>query len=208
MVTIDELIYLLFLQTQKIVWPDKLKRFPVEEVMKRARSRKDETWYDVLKNNCEHFITWSICGLKASLQVKSWCLTAREFGYSALTGIYDCGRNIVKEKAIVPLLAANVSDEVAAYISENALYLGYGLAIAMEAGLACYELDKAFKYCKTWGDKTAKFVDIVAKATCRLGFGPVGSWVGAALFPATGPLASLIGGAIGAGVGHLVGAVT
>ena len=173
----------------------------MEEVIARAVNLLGENYYDILKNNCEHFVTWSICGLKASLQVKSWYLTARELGYSALTGIYDFGR-----KKTVPLLvkiAANVSDEIAAYICENALYVGYGIAIVMEAGWACYEIHKAFKYCKTREEFKAKLVEIVAKAACRLGFGIAGSCIGAA----SGPLGSLIVGAIGAGLGHLFGAM-
>lgn len=188
-------------KVKKIIWPDKLERFSVEERIERAYTRLGENFYDVLKNNCQHFVTWSMCGLKVSLQVKSWYLTAREVGYSVFTGLYDSGR-----KKVVPILIkllANFSDEMAAAISKNALYVGYGLAIAMEAGLAGYELYKAFKFCNTKEEFYTKLVDIVAKAACRLGFGIVGSCVGAA----AGPVASLVVGAIGAGLGHLFGAM-
>ena len=197
------------MQVKKIIWPDKLERFSVEERIKRAYTRLGENFYDLLKNNCQHFVTWSMCGLEVSLQVKSWYLTAREVGYSVFTGLYDFGRNKAKDK-VVPILIkllANFSDEMAASIGKNALYVGYGLAIAMEAGLAGYELYKAFKFCKTKEEFYTKLVDIVAKAACRLGFGIVGSWLGAAAYPATGPVASLVGGAIGAGLGHLFGAM-
>ncbi|CAH3022845.1 unnamed protein product [Porites evermanni] len=196
-------------QVKKIIWPAQLKRFSAKEVIKRAFTRLGENWYDILKNNCEHFVTWSMCGLKVSLQIEQWYLTAREVAYSAFTGLYDFGRNITKEK-VLPLLIklqANVSDELAAFINENALYVGYGLAILMEAGLAGHEIYKAYTYCKTIEEFKVKFVDIVAKAACRLGFGIVGSCIGTAVCPAAAPIASLVGGAIGAGLGHLFGAL-
>ena len=202
-------MFFLPLQVKKIIWPAHLKRFSAEEVIKRAFTRLGEDWYDILKNNCEHFVTLSMCGLKVSLQVEQWYLTAREVAYSAFTGQYDFGRNITTKK-VLPLLIklqANVSDEVAAFINENALYVGYGLAILMEAGLAGYEMYKSWTYCKTTEEFDVKFTDIVAKAVCRLGFGFVGSWIGTAVCPAAAPIASLVGGAIGAGLGHLFGAL-
>ena len=202
-------MFFLLLQVKKIIWPAQLKRFSVEEVIKRAFTRLGENWYDILKNNCEHFVTWSMCGLKVSLQIEQWYLTAREVAYSAFTGLYDFGRNITTKK-VLPLLIklqANVSDEVAAFINENALYVGYGLAILMEAGLAGYETYKSWTYCKTPEEFKVKFVDIVAKAACRLGCGIIGSCIGTAVCPAAAPIASLVGGAIGAGLGHLFGAL-
>ena len=203
------LTFFILLQVKKVIWPAQLKRFSVEEVIKRAFTRLGENWYDFLKNNCEHFVTWSMCGLKVSLQIEQWYLTAREVAYSAFTGLYDFGRNKTKEK-VLPLLIkllANVSDEVAAFINENALYVGYGLAILMEAGLAGYEMYKSWTYCKTREEFDVKFTDIVAKAACRLVCGITGSWIGTAVCPAAAPIASLVGGAIGAGLGHLFGAL-
>ena len=57
---------------------------------------------------------------------------------------------------------------MAAFINENALYVGYGLAILIEAGLAGYEIYKVCTYCKTAEEFEVKFVDIVAKAACCL----------------------------------------
>ena len=207
--TLLKAIPFILFQVKKIIWPAQLKRFSVEEVIARASKRLGENCYDILKNNCEHFVTWSMCGLKVSLQIEQWYLTAREVAYSAFTGLYDFGRNITTKK-VLPLLIklqANVSDEVASFINENALYVGYGLAILMEAGLAGYEMYKSWTYCKTTEEFKLKFVDIVAKAACRLGFGIVGSCIGTAVCPAAAPIASLVGGAIGAGLGHLFGAL-
>lgn len=171
------------------------------EVIKRARSRVNETWYDLLKNNCEHFVTWCKCGLSVSRQVKSWYLWTREVVYSVIVGLYD----YVKKKA-VPLLikiAANASDEVAGLICAHSELVGLVLGISLEAGLAIHEIYKAFYYTKTSREFWSKLVDVVAKAVCRLGGGYLGSWLGTMM---GGLLGSLICGAIGAGLGHIVGA--
>lgn len=189
-----------FSQILKVIWPDELRRFSVKKVIERARTRIGETRYDFLKNNCEHFITWSICGLKVSLQVKNWFLWAQDIVCSVLVGLYDIGKRKIKEKA-GPLLikgAANVSDEV----------VGVLLGIVLEAVMARYEIRKAFTdHSKTEREYRAKKVEIVAKASGRVAGGNFGSWLGPLMCPAGGLLSSLIGGAIVAGLGHVIGAV-
>jgi len=262
--------YLVDHKMQKVIWPDKsVWQYSVKERIQRARSRKGETYYDLLKNNCEHFVTWSICGLNVSLQVKSLYITLREVLYSLFAGLYDWGRNKAVEEGCPLLLkiAANVCDEVAGWISENiteniaycsdkavgwicekfsasmasgstypgvadgickqvlgfislpfekgAYYVdkladwiaenpkfaGFALAFLIEAAVAYYEIKKASKYCKTKEEYNVKLVCIIAKALGRWGLGTLGSLLGTA----GGPVASLIGGAAGAGFGHFVG---
>ncbi|XP_068758987.1 uncharacterized protein [Montipora capricornis] len=197
----------------KVIWPPELERFSVTEVIERARSRINETCYDFLKNNCEHFVTWCKSGLNVSLQVKTWYPWAREVLYSAFAGLYQYGKKKAEkpmEKSLVPLLikiASCASDEVACSIRTHAKWVGIGIGILLEVGLASYEIYKAFKYHgKTRREFWSKFVDIVAKAACRLGGGVLGSWLGPIICPAGGLAASLVGGAVGAGLGHFVGA--
>jgi len=40
-----------------------------DESADRACSRLGEDWYDVLLNNCEHFVTWCVLGIHSSHQV-------------------------------------------------------------------------------------------------------------------------------------------
>jgi hypothetical protein len=47
------------------------KCFPPDEVIKRARSRLNETGYSLSLNNCDHFATWCKTGKKHSIQVDS-----------------------------------------------------------------------------------------------------------------------------------------
>lgn len=47
------------------------RTYDEEESIERAYSRLNEDWYNVLLNNCEHFVTWCIVGFHSSSQVSS-----------------------------------------------------------------------------------------------------------------------------------------
>jgi Lecithin retinol acyltransferase len=61
--------------------------FDREEVVRRARSRLGENRYHPLKNNCEHFCEWCVCGVPRSFQVDRWsCLAS---GLRRITALFD-----------------------------------------------------------------------------------------------------------------------
>lgn len=41
-----------------------------QDIVRRARSRLGERRYDLLKNNCEHFCLWCLCGEARSIQIE------------------------------------------------------------------------------------------------------------------------------------------
>ncbi len=47
------------------------RKYGPEESIKRASRRLGEDWYDVLLNNCEHFVTWCILGTHSSSQINA-----------------------------------------------------------------------------------------------------------------------------------------
>lgn len=51
-------------------------RLPVEEIVRNAESRLGADGYHLVRNNCEHFATWSSTGSKASSQVRKWAVAA------------------------------------------------------------------------------------------------------------------------------------
>lgn len=55
-----------------------------DESAQRALSRLGEDWYDILLNNCEHYVTWCILGIHHSHQV-SRLISAAEFSRKLLT---------------------------------------------------------------------------------------------------------------------------
>lgn len=70
----------------RVVWPDELRRYSVEEIIERARKRKDEDSYHLMKNNCESFVMWCLCGLNISPQATRMRKTLFETGSANKTG--------------------------------------------------------------------------------------------------------------------------
>lgn len=46
--------------------------FTPDETLERARSRMGERSYNLLTNNCEHFVVWCKTGISDSRQVRQW----------------------------------------------------------------------------------------------------------------------------------------
>ena len=51
-------------------------RLSADEIVRNAESRLGTEGYSLVKNNCEHFATWSSTGSKASSQVRKWAVAA------------------------------------------------------------------------------------------------------------------------------------
>lgn len=92
-----------------------------EESAKRALSRLGEDWYDILLNNCEHFITWCILGLHSSHQVNRAVMAS------------VAAHTLLKESAIT-----STSQQLAKVIGTEAAKRTVGAAagIAVSSGLA------------------------------------------------------------------------
>ncbi|XP_031574627.1 uncharacterized protein LOC116308362 [Actinia tenebrosa] len=197
------------MKVQKKVWPNKLKRFDANEIVRRAKSRVGKKKYNVLTNNCEHFVVWCICGLKVSLQVttrcfwgkeslKLLCSTIRECGI--LAGSLGLGYGLLLLKVL-----DNVSDKIFIKIlsgPENAAFnVGIAIALVIKLSLCCYEIRKALDERKseeilTDNDLDAKIVEIVTKAWFHWQLSFAGFFAG------------LPYGLIGSLVGVIVGIIT
>ena len=68
----------------RVVWPDELRRYSVEEIIERARKRIDEDSYHPMRNNCESFVMWCLCGLNVSPQATRMRKTLYETGHAIL----------------------------------------------------------------------------------------------------------------------------
>ena len=183
---------LYFLQVMKVIWPDALKRFSVKKVIENAKNRIGENSYSLFENNCEHFVTWCICGLKVSLQVKWWHQPGFEVLKSVGVGLINLGEN-KSLKALLFKLLANLSDETINIFTDNFLVV-YGVGIIMEVLWALHELNKDPPFAKDKEEFNVERVEIVSKVLGRVIFGIAGSVY-------CGPL----GGFIGAGLGHSLG---
>ena len=58
------------------------RRYNAEQSVNRAHSRLGEDWYNVLLNNCEHFVSWCIEGIHSSSQVNT-AISAAATAYKA-----------------------------------------------------------------------------------------------------------------------------
>lgn len=172
-----------------------------------------ENQYNCLTNNCEHFVMWCIFGIKICLQLQTWHKWAKECVNSLCAGGKECvaqgsGRLVPFLLKCILKALANASDEIAVAILSHQyapFIIGVAIGAAIEAGLAIYEIKKAFDQ-KGSGELTerlfyAKVTEIIATSVLRLGLGAAGS----AACIAYGPFGSLAGGALGAMAGHLLG---
>lgn len=162
---------------------------------KRAESRLKENSYDLIKNNCEHFVAWCKCGLNVSLQVEDWVIMVRTAFYTLVAAIKDHSIN-----GVIQVLA-NISDDIAVFIkSSSSLPFVVGIVLELLLGfyqtylLYCLSHNKVIKD-EHWN---AEIHEIWSKGSCRVIGGCVGSIVGCAF----GVMA--IGGPIGAGLGHMM----
>ena len=67
-------------EVYRVVWPKELRRYSSDEVIRRAKRRKDESWYDLANNNCETFVMKCLCDLEISTQVTPAVKIACEVG--------------------------------------------------------------------------------------------------------------------------------
>ena len=76
-------------EVERVVWPEELRRYSVEDVIERAQSREGEKFYHLMKNNCESFVMWCLCDLKISLQATPLRKTLCEAGSAILRTIWQ-----------------------------------------------------------------------------------------------------------------------
>ena len=61
------------------------QNFSPEETLQRAQSRIGEHKYNLITNNCEHFVVWCKTGISDSRQVRQWAALCRRIFVSACT---------------------------------------------------------------------------------------------------------------------------
>ena len=96
---------------KRIVWLPEVRRFSVDEVVRRACRRKGERHYNVTENNCESFVMWCLFDMNISLQVKAWHAVLQENA----NALRSAGLVGSKElfKAVIKSESCKVSSELA-----------------------------------------------------------------------------------------------
>ena len=211
------------IEVERVVWPEELKRFSVQEVIRRARDRIQEKFYHLTKNNCESFVMWCLCGLNITLQATPVRKTLCEVGHAVLKSIWHAIQQI-------PKICADLVDDVAVAIGGSAtrgavrgavgqtsktlpkLGLGVGAAVTVlvELIMAGYDIYQANEKRKEGVliESREKFIkeatDIVLLALFRSGGSIAGMFVGQLVIPIP-ILGGLVGAVLGLLGGHAIG---
>ena len=200
-------------EVERVVWPEELRRFSVREIISRAKKRKDEKFYNLMKNNCESFVMWCLCDLNISLQVTPLRKALCDTGSGVLRSIWHGLQQIFK-------VGTELADDFAAAIgrsakvasranSKSGLGVGAAVSVIAEAIIAGFDIREAFeKWKKTDLIKSREefikeVTDIVLLALFRSGGSIVGMIVGQMVIPIP-VVGGLVGGVLGLLGGHLI----
>ncbi|KAJ7331235.1 hypothetical protein OS493_020017 [Desmophyllum pertusum] len=83
-------------EVERVVWPEELRRYSVEDVIERAQRRVGEESYHLMKNNCETVVMWCLCGLNISLQATPLRKTLCEAGSAVVRTIGQGLQQVLK----------------------------------------------------------------------------------------------------------------
>ena len=186
-------------EVARVVWPEGFRRYSVEEIVKRAQTRMQENYYNLVKNNCESYVMWCLCGVNITLQVT----TAERSLYEVLCagtraiagGIYQGGKTVVKKCApfVDDFFGLNIVSQITEservklaqiFLAEFGLDFGCMLTLVFEFGIAAWDIKNAYKQwnegnleIKSHVDFIKTVFDTVMLALARLG----GSYAGGLL---------------------------
>ena len=76
------------------------RRYDGKETVERAHRRLGEDWYNVLINNCEHFVNWCVNGLHSSNQVNNLI--------AAISSAYNTANESKKLSTLANVVAGRV----------------------------------------------------------------------------------------------------
>jgi hypothetical protein len=77
------------------------RSFTAEESVERAFSRLGENEYNIIFNNCEHFVNWCVSGMHSSQQIKKYTLNAAAAGYFVVQKVGDMISRVVSRRRVV-----------------------------------------------------------------------------------------------------------
>ena len=203
-------------EVQRVVWPEELRRYFVQEVICRAWEREGEQSFDLKKNNCESFVMWCLCGLNVSLQVTPLRKALFDAGSGAVRSIWHGLQQVFK---IVTELVDDFATAVGRRVTRSAVGkaapkavgVGVGAAVTaiIEAYMAGKDIRKAYDKWKGGVIKSREefikeVTDIVLLAFCRSYGSIAGMIVGQIVIPIP-VVGGLVGAVLGVLGGHFLG---
>lgn len=210
-------------EVERVVWPEELRRFSVREVISRALNRNGEKFYHLMKNNCETFVMWCLCGLKISLQATPLRKALCETGSGVLRSIWHGLQQIFKvvtelvddfavaiERGAKRSAVGQASQAAPKALSKVGVGVGAAVTVIIEAVMAGYDIRNAYK---KWKDTQViesreefigEVTDILLLALFRSGGSIIGMVVGQVVIPIP-VVGGLVGAVLGVLGGHLLG---
>lgn len=190
----------------RVVWPEELRRYSSDEVIRRAKRRKDESWYDLAKNNCETFVMKCLCDLEISTQVTP-----------AVKAACEVGRLLVKTSRQVLFQGFKVAvdnlDDIFLAATRGSpkgfvgLGFGSGVTVVSEGLQAFHDISEAIKkmdegvMVKDRGELIKEVKDIIVSSVLRSGGSIVGMIAEQLLIPI--PFAAcIVGTLLGLWIAH------
>ena len=202
----------------RVIWPDELRRCSVEEIIERAQKRIDEDSYHPMRNNCESFVMWCLCGLNISPQATRMRKTLYETGHAILKtgfrGTQQGIKTIFKEGIqflddfVVYLSGAGIKEGAIAQFCESflshlgrlGLDVGALVSILIEIGVAGKNICNDWEKYSSGVISEEKFLKDAADKVMGAVFRSGGSVTGMIAFGGAGSL-------FGVFVGHLVACI-
>ena len=197
----------------RVVWPDELRRYSVEEIIDRAKERINEDSYHMMRNNCESFVMWCFCGLNISPQATRMRKTLFEIGSATLKtgyrgiqhGTKALLKDMFKEGAqflddfFVYLFGAGVKEGAAAQFFKSSLprlglEVGVLVSIFIEIGVAGKDIYDALKKWNSGVISGEEFCKEAADKVMGAFFRSGGSVAGMLAFGVVGALIGVFGG--------------
>lgn len=196
-------------EVERVVWPEELRRYSVAEVTKRAEDREGEKWYNIVRNNCETFVMYCLCGLEISPQVTSAVEKMSEVG-----GLFvKSARQTAHQLGKVVLDLIDDFSFLARGAARNVLPRAAGLGVAaavtviVESYFAYRDICEAKKkwdarvMIKTRREFIKEVISIVVMNTSRTVGSVVGMIAGQFLIPVP-VVGAIIGAVVGLFAGH------
>ncbi|KAJ7331236.1 hypothetical protein OS493_020018 [Desmophyllum pertusum] len=200
-------------EVERVVWPEELRRYSVEDVIERAQRRVGEESYHLTKNNCETVVMWCLCGLNISLQATPLRKTLCEAGSAGVRTIWQGLQQVPKictelvdDAAVAIGRTSSAVEKVA--LPELGLCVGVAVTLAVEAIMAGCDIRDAYKKWKGEVITLEKFieqlVDILLLAVSRSG-GSIGGMIYGQVVIPIPILGGFIGALLGVFSGHVAG---
>ena len=207
-------------EVERVVWPEELRRYFVQEVICRAWEREGEKFYDLKKNNCESFVMWCLCDLNISLQVTPLRKALFDTGsgvvrsiWHFLQQVFKVGTELLDDFATAVgrrVIRSAVGQAAPKALSAAAAGVGAAVTAIVEAVMAGKDIRTAYKkwevgiLIKSREEFIKEATDIVLLALCRSGGSILGMIVGQVLMPIP-VVGGLVGAVLGVLGGHLLG---